>query len=46
MIFTGTKSYIMVEMEGKSLKIKGELTNAPGFYAEKDSIGHWKSPNI
>lgn len=34
----------MVEMEGKSLKIKGELTKAPSFYAEKDSIKNWESP--
>nr|WP_292960138.1 hypothetical protein [Muricauda sp. UBA7809] len=44
MIITGTKSNIIVETEGKSLKIEGELTTTPAFYADKDSIKNWESP--
>ncbi len=44
MKITGTRSYIIVETDGKSLKIEGELTTTPAFYADKDSIVHWESP--
>lgn len=44
MIITGTRSYIIIETEGKSLKIEGELTTPPVFYADKDSIKNWESP--
>lgn len=45
MKITGTRSYIIVETEGKSLKIEGELTTTPAFYADKDSIKNWESPH-
>ncbi|UII79689.1 Imm74 family immunity protein [Flagellimonas sp. CMM7] len=45
MKITGTKSYIVIETEGKTLKIEGELTTTPAFYADKKSIQNWEKPN-
>lgn len=43
---SGTRSYILVEFDDcKTLKIEGELTLTPAFYAEKNSIKNWESPH-
>ena len=44
MKITGTRSYIIVELWGKELKIQGELTLTPAFYASKSSIKNWEVP--
>jgi hypothetical protein len=44
MKITGTRSHIFVETEGKVLKISGELTATPAFYADINSINHWEKP--
>lgn len=44
MKITGTRSYILVEIENKVLKIQGELTTSPAFYADTNSIICWESP--
>ena len=44
MKITGAKSYILVEYDHRSLKIMGELTTTPSFYADKCSIKSWESP--
>jgi len=44
MIITGTRSYIIVEIDGKVMKIDGELTTTPIFYADINSIDHWEEP--
>ena len=44
MKITGTRSYIIVELFGRRLKILGELTSTPAFYAEKNSIRRWEAP--
>lgn len=40
----GGRSYIIVEVGENELKINGELTTTPMFYAEKESIKYWKTP--
>lgn len=40
----GTRSYIIVEFKDKEVKIQGELTLTPAFYADKSSIKNWESP--
>lgn len=45
MKITGTKSYILVEVEGKRIQIDGELTETPLFYADKNSINYWEKGN-
>lgn len=42
---TGTRSYIMVEFGARSLKIAGELTLTPAFYADAASIKNWEAPH-
>lgn len=44
MKITGTRSYILVEFDHRSIKITGELTTTPAFYADINSIKHWESP--
>ena len=44
MKITGTRSYILVEFDLKTVKIAGELTITPAFYASKSSIMNWESP--
>jgi hypothetical protein len=44
MKITGTSSYIKVEYEGKTLKIKGEML-INGFVAYKDTLTTWEPPN-
>ncbi len=44
MKITGTRSTLIVETEGKTLIIKGELTVTPAFYADSDSIRYWEPP--
>ncbi|WP_414617429.1 hypothetical protein [Dyadobacter sp. 32] len=41
MKITGDRGTIWVEIEGKTIKIEGELTTTPSFYAEFNSIVHW-----
>ncbi len=41
---TGTRSYILVEFNNRTVKIKGELTTTPAFYANLSSIRNWESP--
>ncbi|MEG0268471.1 MAG: Imm74 family immunity protein [Carnobacterium sp.] len=43
MKITGTKSYIRIEIDGKTLKIEGEMI-VGGFVAYKNSITNWDSP--
>ena len=45
MKITGTRSYIDVEIDGKSIRISGELTTTPVFFANADSIQNWNPPN-
>lgn len=40
----GTSSYILVEIDGKTVKIQGEMI-INGFVAYADTIKHWESPN-
>jgi len=49
MKITGTRSYIMVEFtegafKNKRVKIEGELTLIPAFYATKSTIRNWEAP--
>ncbi len=44
MKITGTRSYILVEFKDKKVKIEGELTLTPAFYAYIKSIKNWESP--
>lgn len=43
-IIGGTNSYIRVELNGRVVKIEGELL-ANGFLAFKNSIRRWESPH-
>ena len=45
MKITGTRSYILVEYDYRTLKIEGELTATPAFYADKNSIKFWEKPH-
>lgn len=45
MKITGTRSYILVEFDYRTVKIKGELTLTPAFYASINSIKNWESPH-
>lgn len=44
MKITGTRSYIDVDFGDKSVRIEGELTTIPSFYASISSIRYWKTP--
>lgn len=44
MKITGTRSYILVEFDERTVKIQGELTETPVFYAYLNSIKNWESP--
>lgn len=44
MKITGTRSYILVEFDHRTVKIAGELTTTPVFYAEINSIKNWEAP--
>ena len=44
MKITGTRSYILVEFDYRTVKIKGELTATPAFYADAGSIKNWEAP--
>jgi len=44
MRITGTRSCIMVEYDYRTVKIAGELTTAPAFYADRSSIKKWEPP--
>lgn len=41
---TGTRSYMIVEFEKRSVKIDGELTTQPAFYGYLNSIKNWEPP--
>mgnify|MGYP002544409252 CR=1 FL=1 len=43
MNITGTSSYIKAEIDGKVVKIAGEML-VGGFVAYKDSIKNWEPP--
>ena len=43
MKITGTRSYIKVTFEGKTVKISGEMI-VGGFVADKNSIRNWEPP--
>ena len=43
MKITGTRSYIKVTVEGKTVKISGEMI-VGGFVADKNSIRNWEPP--
>lgn len=43
MKITGTRSYINVELDGKTVKIEGEMLIG-GFVAYKDTIKNWETP--
>lgn len=44
MKITGTRSYILIEFDYRTVKIAGELTITPAFYAEISSIKNWEKP--
>lgn len=44
MKITGTRSYILVEFDYQTVKITGELTTTPAFYADVESIKKWEPP--
>ena len=41
---TGTGSYILVGYDYRTVKIAGELTITPAFYADSRSINNWEPP--
>lgn len=41
---TGTRSYILAEFDHRTVKIAGELTITPAFYASIGSIKNWEPP--
>lgn len=43
MKITGTRSYIDVDFGEKSVRIEGELTTIPSFYASISSIKYWNT---
>ena len=43
MKITGTMSYIKIELEGKVVKIEGEMI-VGGFIAFKNTIRNWEQP--
>ena len=43
MEITGTRSYIKVGMDGRTVKIRGEML-VGGFVAYMDTIIHWEPP--
>ncbi|CAI1495172.1 Uncharacterised protein [Serratia quinivorans] len=44
MKITGTSSYIKIEIEGRVIKIPGEMV-VGGFIAYKDSMKQWEPPH-
>ena len=44
MKISGTRSYILVEFDHRTVKISGELSTTPVFYADKSSIKNWEPP--
>jgi len=45
MKITGTRSYILVELDHRTVRIAGELTTTPAFYASIGSINNWEPPH-
>lgn len=43
MKITGTRSYIKVDLDDKTVKIQGEMIIG-GFVADKDTIKNWEPP--
>lgn len=44
MKITGTRSYVLVEFDYRTVRIAGELTTKPAFYADLNSIKNWEPP--
>jgi len=44
MKITGTRAYILAEFDHRTVKIAGELTTTPAFYASISSIKNWEPP--
>ena len=44
MKITGDRGSIWVEINNKVVKISGELTTTPAFYADINSIKNWEPP--
>jgi hypothetical protein len=44
MKITGTRSYILIEYDHRTVKVRGELTTSPAFYADINSMQYWESP--
>jgi hypothetical protein len=44
MQISGTRSHIIVQFDHRSVKITGELTTTPVFYADIISIKNWEPP--
>lgn len=40
----GGRSYVIIEVGKNEIRIDGELTITPAFYAEAESIKYWKTP--
>jgi hypothetical protein len=40
----GARDYILVQYDHRSVKISGELTTTPAFYADLSSIKNWEPP--
>jgi hypothetical protein len=45
MKISGTRSYILVQFDHRTVKIEGELTTTPAFFADTNSIKNWESPH-
>ena len=43
---TGTRSYIWVDFDDKTIGIEGELTLTPAFYADKKSMKNLTLPEL
>ncbi len=44
MKITGARDHMIVEFDHRCVKIYGELTTTPAFYADLKSIGYWEPP--
>ncbi len=44
MKITGTRSYMVVEIKDRKVKVQGELTSTPAFYASASTIENWEPP--
>lgn len=44
MNITGDRNFIWIEFDNRTVKISGELTTTPAFYAEINSMNYWEAP--